>query len=263
MENLKRNIKSTTFIWSLILLLLVGGIIYCSDTIVQADTTVLVTATGSKYHVEKCGNGTYYESTLSAALSRGLTACSKCFDGGSYSDDSYYSDDYSYDYSYDYNDDSDYTKPKDKKVKPIKINKTSIMLLTGQSSKLKISNATEKVKWKSTKKSVATVSSSGKVIAKKKGKTVIIAKVGKQQKKCTVKVEDPKLNLSKVSMTIGESKTLKFSGCKHSIKWSSDDPSIVKVSKGKIKARDIGKTKVRVTVHGKKFTCRVTIKGES
>ncbi|WP_167629574.1 hypothetical protein [Listeria valentina] len=40
---------------------------------------VLVTATGSKYHNHKCGNGTYYPATLSEAKARGLTPCSKCY----------------------------------------------------------------------------------------------------------------------------------------------------------------------------------------
>lgn len=42
-------------------------------------TTVYVTPTGSKYHTHKCGNGTYTESSLDAAKSRGLTPCKKCF----------------------------------------------------------------------------------------------------------------------------------------------------------------------------------------
>ena len=40
---------------------------------------VLVTPTGKKYHNRKCGNGTYTESTLDAALARGLTPCAKCY----------------------------------------------------------------------------------------------------------------------------------------------------------------------------------------
>lgn len=48
-------------------------------TNIQAETTVLVTRIGSKNHNHKCGNGTYYESTLSAARSRGLTPCQKCY----------------------------------------------------------------------------------------------------------------------------------------------------------------------------------------
>lgn len=48
----------------------------------QQDNTsqrVLVTPTGSKYHIRKCGNGTYTDASLEDALSRGLEPCSKCF----------------------------------------------------------------------------------------------------------------------------------------------------------------------------------------
>ena len=41
--------------------------------------SIYVTKTGSCYHTHKCGNGTYYKSTLSAAKARGLRACQKCF----------------------------------------------------------------------------------------------------------------------------------------------------------------------------------------
>lgn len=41
--------------------------------------TVLVTRTGECYHNHKCGNGTYYESTLAAAKARGLRPCQNCF----------------------------------------------------------------------------------------------------------------------------------------------------------------------------------------
>lgn len=45
----------------------------------ETSTTVLVTSTGSKYHARKCGNGTYTETTLEAALANNLTPCSKCY----------------------------------------------------------------------------------------------------------------------------------------------------------------------------------------
>lgn len=41
--------------------------------------TVYVTKTGKRYHYDpSCNGGTYIPSTLSAALSRGLTPCNKC-----------------------------------------------------------------------------------------------------------------------------------------------------------------------------------------
>lgn len=46
------------------------------------DRIVYVTKTGKRYHYDSnCGNGTYYESTLSQAQSRGLTPCKKCAGG--------------------------------------------------------------------------------------------------------------------------------------------------------------------------------------
>lgn len=47
---------------------------------VQAKTKyVLITRTGKKYHLRKCGRGTYYKTTLKNAKAMGLTPCKKCF----------------------------------------------------------------------------------------------------------------------------------------------------------------------------------------
>ncbi|MBQ6380571.1 MAG: hypothetical protein IJJ41_03085 [Clostridia bacterium] len=44
-----------------------------------ASQTVYITKTGKRYHYDsKCGNGTYYKSTLAKALKLGLTPCQKC-----------------------------------------------------------------------------------------------------------------------------------------------------------------------------------------
>lgn len=44
--------------------------------------TVYITPTGKKYHYDNnCNGGTYIESTMSEALSRGLTPCKKCAGG--------------------------------------------------------------------------------------------------------------------------------------------------------------------------------------
>lgn len=52
------------------------------ETSAPADSemkTVYVTETGKRYHYDNnCNGGTYYESTLEEALSRGLTPCEKC-----------------------------------------------------------------------------------------------------------------------------------------------------------------------------------------
>lgn len=75
-----------------------------------------------------------------------------------------------------------------------KINKKKVTLKVGQTLQLKVTGTKGKVKWKSSKKSVATVSSKGRVKAKKKGSTTITAKVGKKKYTCKVTVKKPATN---------------------------------------------------------------------
>lgn len=45
----------------------------------KQSVTVYITKTGKRYHYDgTCNGGTYYESTLSEALGKGLTPCEKC-----------------------------------------------------------------------------------------------------------------------------------------------------------------------------------------
>lgn len=66
----------------------------------------------------------------------------------------------------------------------IKVKKTKTL-----KPKLYPAGSTSKITYSSSKKSVAVVSSSGKITAKKKGKTVITVKAGKAVMKCTVTVK--------------------------------------------------------------------------
>lgn len=242
----KRMFRLQILLWISVLLLSAGGTVFNGADAVQAEATVYITPTGAKYHTHKCGNGTYYPATLSEARARGLTPCLKCFGSSSYSSNNSSA--------------SAGSGSAKAKAKPIKISKTSLTMVKGQTSKLKIRNATKKVRWRSTKKSVVTVSANGKIVAKNKGKATIIAKAGNQQKKCVVTVESPELNYNSVSLGLSETKILKLSGCKHSVTWSTTDCSVVKVNKGKLTAKDVGTANVTATVHGKKFICRVTVK---
>lgn len=70
----------------------------------------------------------------------------------------------------------------------INLNKTKIELHEGETYTLKLKGATGTVKWSSSKKSVATVSSKGKVKAVKKGKATITATYKNKKYKCTVNV---------------------------------------------------------------------------
>lgn len=86
-----------------------------------------------------------------------------------------------------------------------KLSKTKVTLLKGEKITLKVTGTKKKVTWSSSKKNIATVTSKGQVLAKKKGSATITAKVNKKSYKCVVKVEDPKL--SKTSLTLTEKKT--------------------------------------------------------
>lgn len=70
----------------------------------------------------------------------------------------------------------------------IAINKKKATLYVGKNLSLKVNGTNKKVKWSSNKKSVATVSSRGKVTAKKAGKATVTAKIGKKKYKCVITV---------------------------------------------------------------------------
>lgn len=70
----------------------------------------------------------------------------------------------------------------------IKLNKTKLELSVGKTYMLKLNGSSGSVTWTSSKKSVATVSSSGKISAIKEGKTVITAINKKKSFKCIVSV---------------------------------------------------------------------------
>ncbi len=70
-----------------------------------------------------------------------------------------------------------------------------------------------------------------------------------------------KLKNSKVTLTVGQSKTLKVLNTKKKIKWTTSNKKIVTVSKkGKIKAKKKGTCKIYARVGKKKLTCKVTVK---
>lgn len=74
-------------------------------------------------------------------------------------------------------------------AKKVKLNKTKLVLQVGKSYKLKLKNYKKKVKWSSSKKTVATVSKKGKVKAKKAGTAKVTAKAGKKKYTCKVQVQ--------------------------------------------------------------------------
>lgn len=75
----------------------------------------------------------------------------------------------------------------------VKLNVTKKTLNVGKTYTLKLKNASGKVTWKSNKKSVATVTSKGKVKAIAEGTATITATNKKKNYKCKITVENPTL----------------------------------------------------------------------
>ena len=84
-------------------------------------------------------------------------------------------------------------------VKTPSINKESKTLSIGEGYTLKVNGVTSKIKWSSNNTKIATVNSSGRVTAKKKGTATITAKVGKKKYKCKITVKE--ISFSNVTVT--------------------------------------------------------------
>ena len=163
------------------------------------------------------------------------------------------------------------------KVTDVRLNKTKATLNAGATLQLAgtvlPASAEEEITWSSSNASVASVSASGKVTAKKGGTAEIRAKAGSVTAKCTVTVRKApssvKFSSGSVTITEGSSKTLKAvlspSGSKTSLTWKSSNPKVAQVSdSGKVTAKARGTATITVTTtNGKKASCKVTVKAPS
>lgn len=70
----------------------------------------------------------------------------------------------------------------------------------------------------------------------------------------------PKLSSTSLTMLVGSGKTLKVTGARDSVTWSSSDTSVCSVSsKGKVKAKSTGTAKICAKVGNKKLYCKVKV----
>lgn len=183
---MRKMIKNIT-IFMIIFVLAFEGVTFVETTDTNA-ATVYVTPTGSKYHSYPCGRGSYSPTSLSNALAMGLTPCAKC-GAGSIKQSSHKSS-------------SKKSSSRKKYVskKNYKLSKKKLKLVACQTKKIKVKKYSGKVKWSSSKKSVATVSK-GKIKAKKPGKATIYAKFNGRKLACKVRVKKPKVK--KITMRNG------------------------------------------------------------
>lgn len=144
----------------------------------------------------------------------------------------------------------------------VKLNTTKKTLVKGQTYTLKVTGTSSTVKWSTSNKKIASVSSKGKVTAIAKGTATITAKVSGKKYTCKVSVETPKINKTSITLTESNTYGLKISGTTQKVSWTSSSASVASVSqKGVVTARKKGTATITAKLtSGKKYSCKVTVK---
>lgn len=164
-------------------------------------------------------------------------------------------------------------------VSKVKLNTSKKTLTEGSSFTLKAmvspSKATTKiVSWKSSNTKVATVSTKGKVVAKKPGKATITVTTldGNKKATCKVTVKAKTVEVTKVTvnptskqMTVGETATITAAvvpanATNKTITWSTNNNAVATVANGKVTAKAAGTAVITAkSNNGKSASCTVTV----
>lgn len=144
----------------------------------------------------------------------------------------------------------------------IQLNYSTISLVTGNTKTLYITGTKSKVSWSSGKRSVAVVSTGGKVTAKASGTAIIYASVAGKKLSCKVIVKEPiKLNYSSITLEKGMAKTLKVTGTTSKVTWTTSKSAVAAVALGgKVTAKNEGTATIYASVAGKRLSSKVTVK---
>ncbi len=135
----------------------------------------------------------------------------------------------------------------------------------GEQFQLAVTGTTDSVKWSTSNKKVATVSKTGLVKAKKKGKATITAKVGSKKLTCKITVKNKKVALNAKSKTIikGNKYYLKLSNNTKKVKWTSSNKKVATVNKkGVVTAKKKGTAIIKAKVGKKTYKCKITVKNK-
>ena len=112
----------------------------------------------------------------------------------------------------------------------------------------------------SSDKTIAKISSKGKVTALKKGKVTITLTTATGEATCVVKVKNPYLAETEATACIGDSYTLAVEHANDTVTWASANKEIAKVnSKGKVTALKKGVVTITATVSGVALDCTFTV----
>lgn len=145
----------------------------------------------------------------------------------------------------------------------VTISEKDMILVKGTSSMLAYSitpnNTTDSVKFSSDNKKVATVSSTGRVSARKPGAATITIRTS-SGKVGMVNVTVVGLNRTNITMGQYERIELWVEEVTNGVKWYSEDASIASVDNGSVVSRMKGTTRIVAIVDGIRLYCKVTVK---
>lgn len=145
-------------------------------------------------------------------------------------------------------------------VKKLRLNKKNINLTYGSTAQLKVYNTKRKIKWNSSSRKIAGVSSKGKVTPNRLGKVKITANDGYNKLTCSITVVTPKLNKNELTMKCGQAYNLKYYGTKNKARWYSENASVAAVNEaGKVTGKGVGKTRIVADFNGVKSYCTINI----
>ena len=149
----------------------------------------------------------------------------------------------------------------------ISINEEQLLLYSGETKPLK-TNAGKKdvVAWSSSDKNVVTVDETGKVTAVGAGMATIYASLNGTEDGCRVVVRNTATDILESDIALktkGADKTYtilcQVIGRNPSIKWTSSNPKVVAVSKGKLTAKAEGTATITAIANGIQDTVQVTV----
>ena len=120
-----------------------------------------------------------------------------------------------------------------------------------------------RIKWSSSDKKIATVTTKGVVTGKKQGKVTITAKANGVTKKCRVTVKAPSVSFYNTNAAVFKDSSVKLSALASpaaAVKWKSSNSKVARVDKnGVVTGRKTGKAKITAYVNGAKATCTVRV----
>ena len=139
--------------------------------------------------------------------------------------------------------------------------KSSYTLYKNASTKILLTGGRTDTKWASSNPSVATVDQQGNVKALKAGTTTVSANTGGCIISTQVTVKNPQLSVSSLNIYLKKTGQLKIIGGIGTVKWTSSNSGIVKVTQtGKVTGVKLGTATITAYVSGEKLTCKVKVK---